>query len=78
VEHLIHSFLILCVEASQKLNRKKKGSSRDLMKGTPFQPDYVYEVLHKMHSSLTAKVGIIWSFSQFSCTNVFFTCASEP
>ena len=52
--------VLLRIDANQKLIRKKKGSSRDLAKGTPFQPDYVYEVLHKMHSSLTAKVGTIW------------------
>ena len=56
-----HIDVCVCVcvflEANQKVNRKKKGG-RDLTKGTPFQPDYVYSVLHKMHSSLTVRVSV--------------------
>ena len=48
---------VVLLEANQKAIRKKKGG-RDLVKGSPFQPDYVYSVLHKMHSSLTVRVSV--------------------
>ena len=61
---------MLCVEAIQKASRKKK-SGRDLTKGSPFQPDYVYSVLHKMHSSLTVRVSVcVCAHAYAVCINV--------
>ena len=57
---------ILLLEANQKAIRKKKGG-RDLVRGSPFQPDYVYSVLHKMHSSLTVRVSICLSIHPSVC-----------
>ena len=54
--YIVH-FNVVLLEANQKAIRKRKGG-RDIAKGTPFQPDYVYSVLHKMHSSLTVRVSV--------------------
>ena len=47
------------VPSPAKPGVKKKRSVPDVTCGAPFRPDCVYDLLHKIHTSLSTKVGVV-------------------